>query len=95
MAAYVVIETQVTAPGTYEDYKAIASGVVAAYGGRYLARGGAMDVLEGDWTPSRLVILEFPSLDAARRFYDSPEYAKAREVRAGAATLRMVAVEGT
>ena len=68
---------------------------VAAGGGRFLVRGGELDVLEGDWQPSRLVVLEFENLAAARRWYDSEVYQQAKQLRAGAAHLRMVAVQGT
>ena len=94
MAAYVIVETDVTDPKAYERYKAASSKAVAAAGGRYLARGGDLDVLEGDWRPPRLVLLEFEDLAAARRWYDSEIYQQARRLREGAARLRMVAVQG-
>jgi uncharacterized protein (DUF1330 family) len=95
MAAYVIVETDVTDPEQYERYKAAAAGAVAAAGGRYVARGGELAVLEGDWQPPRLVVLEFDDLAAARRWYDSERYRQARRLRQGAARLRMVAVQGT
>ena len=67
---------------------------MAAGGGRFLVRGGELSVLEGDWTPKRLVVLEFEDLEAAKRWYDSPSYQEAIRLREGAANLRMVAVEG-
>jgi uncharacterized protein (DUF1330 family) len=94
MAAYVIVETDITDPERYEGYKAAAAPAVAAAGGRYVARGGELDVLEGDWRPSRLVILEFQDLAAARRWYESEAYAAARGLRQGAASIRMVAVQG-
>jgi len=94
MPAYVVIETDVHDPEQYERYKAASPEAVASGGGRFVARGGELAVLEGDWDPSRLVILEFPDLEAVKRWYDSPEYVAARKLREGAAHLRMVAVEG-
>ena len=94
MAAYVIVETDITDPEAYERYKAASPGAVAAGGGRFLVRGGAMDVLEGDWRPPRLVILEFEDLAAARRWYDSEIYRQARRLREGAAGIRMVAVQG-
>ena len=94
MPAYVVIETDIHDAEQYERYKAASPDAVHSGGGRFLVRGGELAVLEGDWSPSRLVILEFPDLEAARRWYDSPEYADARKLREGAANLRMVAVEG-
>ena len=94
MPAYLIVETDIHDPEQYERYKAASPGAVTAGGGRFLARGGELAVLEGDWRPARLVVLEFEDLDAVRRFYDSPEYQAAKALRAGAATLRMVAVEG-
>ena len=94
MPAYVIVETDVRDPEQYEQYKAASPGAIAAGGGRFLARGGELAVLEGDWNPPRLVLLEFDDLEAARRWYDSPEYRDARRLREGAAKLRMVAVEG-
>jgi uncharacterized protein (DUF1330 family) len=92
--AYVVVETDISDPEQYERYKAASPGAVAAGGGRFVARGGDLAVLEGDWHPSRIVILEFPDLETAKRWYESAEYAEARQLREGAANLRMVAVEG-
>ena len=94
MAAYVIIETDVTDPERYERYKAAATEAVVAAGGRYVVRGGELDVLEGDWQPSRLVLLAFDDLAAARRWYDSEGYRAARRLREAAARLRMVAVQG-
>ena len=94
MPAYVIVETDVTDPERYEQYKAASSEAVAAGGGRYLVRGGELTVLEGDWQPSRLVVLEFEDLAAARRWYESELYQQARQRRQGAARLRMVAVQG-
>jgi uncharacterized protein (DUF1330 family) len=92
--AYLVADVEVTDPARYERYKALAQAAIAKYGGRYLVRGGAHETLEGDWTPRRMVILEFPDMAAAKRFYDSPEYGEARAARAGAANGRFVVVEG-
>jgi uncharacterized protein (DUF1330 family) len=95
MPAYVIVETDVHDPEQYERYKAASPGAVAAGGGRFVVRGGEMAVLEGDCQPKRLVVLEFEDLDAAKRWYESPEYQDAKRLREGAANLRMVAVEGT
>ena len=94
MPAYIIVETDVHDPEQYERYKAASPGAVAAGGGRFVARGGELAVLEGDWHPSRLVLLEFPDLEAAKRFYESEVYQEAKKLREGAANLRMVAVEG-
>ena len=94
MAAYVIIETDIADAGQYERYKAASPAAVEAGGGRFLARGGELDVLEGDWQPSRLVVLEFEDVAAARRWYDSEVYQQAKKLRDGVARLRMVAVQG-
>jgi len=94
MPAYVVVETDLTDPERYEQYKAAGSLSVAAAGGRYLVRGGELAVFEGDWQPSRLVVLEFDDLAAAKRWYESEAYQEAKKLREGAARLRVVAVQG-
>jgi uncharacterized protein (DUF1330 family) len=94
MPAYVIVETDITDPERYERYKAASPGAVAAAGGRFVVRGGELAVLEGDWQPSRLVVLEFEDLAAAQRWYDSERYREARKLREGAAHIRMVAVQG-
>jgi uncharacterized protein (DUF1330 family) len=92
--AYLIVETEILDPVQYELYKAAAQVSVAAHGGRYVVRGGEVDVIEGDWKPERMVVLEFPDLAAIRKFYDSPDYAEAIALREGAARFRMVAAEG-
>lgn len=94
MTAYLIVETDITDPEQYEQYKAASPCAVAAGGGRFLVRGGELAVLEGDWSPKRLVMVEFEDLEAAKRFYESPEYQAALKLREGAANLRMVVVEG-
>ena len=94
MAAYVIVETDVTDPEQYEQYKAASPAAIAAGGGRFLVRGGEHVVLEGDWQPPRLVMLEFEDLEAARRWYESDAYQEAKKLRDGAARFRAVAVEG-
>ena len=94
MPAYLIVETDIHDPEQYERYKAASPAAVAAGGGRFVVRGGELAVLEGDWEPKRLVVLEFESLEAAKRFYESEQYQEAKRLREGAADLRMVAVEG-
>ncbi len=94
MPAYVIVETDIHDPEQYERYKEASPGAVAAGGGRFVVRGGELAVLEGDWHPTRLVVLEFESLDAAKRWYESDVYQEALKLRLGAAHLNMVAVEG-
>jgi len=75
MAAYLLAEATVSDPLAYEGYQTLAQAAIAHYGGRYRARGGRVEVLEGGWTkPECLVIVEFDSLEQAKRFHDSPEY---------------------
>lgn len=94
MPAYIIADSNVTNPAVYEKYRALVPAAVAAYGGRFVVRGGETAVLEGDWAPRRVVVIEFPDLAAAKAFYDSPAYRAAREVRAGAANIDMIAVAG-
>jgi uncharacterized protein (DUF1330 family) len=94
MPAYVIVETDISDPEQYEQYKAASPGAVAAGGGRFVVRGGELAVLEGDWNPSRLVVLEFDDLEAAKRWYESEIYQDAKKLREGAARLKMVAVQG-
>lgn len=81
MTAYVIVDIEVTDPIGYEDYKNLAAPTVALYGGKYIARGGKNEVLEGDWIPNRLVILQFESNEQAKAWLNSPEYSKARSLR--------------
>jgi uncharacterized protein (DUF1330 family) len=94
MAAYVIVETDVTDPERYEQYKAASPAAIAAGGGRFLVRGGELVVLEGDWQPTRLVMLEFDDLEAAKRWYESEAYQEAKKFREGAANFRAIAVQG-
>lgn len=94
MPAYMIVDVEVTDPEQYEKYKALAPAAIAKYGGRYLVRGGAHVTLEGGWRPNRVVMLEFPDVETAKRFYDSPEYREARALRANAANGNFVVVEG-
>jgi len=94
MPAYVIVETDVTDPERYEQYKAASPAAIATGGGRFLVRGGELVVLEGDWRPPRLVMLEFEDLEAAKRWYESEAYQEAKKLRAGAASFRAIAVQG-
>ena len=94
MTAYIVADIEITDRDGFEDYRSKVPAVIAAYGGRYVVRGGALDRLEGDWTPNRLVILEFPSLAQARAFYGAPEYQPLKAIREKASRSHIVMVEG-
>ncbi len=94
MSALVIVEIEVRDPETYERYKRLVPGSLEAYGGRFVARGGAIESLEGDWLPERIVVLEFPSLERARQWWESAEYREAKALRMRAARTRMIATEG-
>ena len=94
MSAYLVVDATVTDPQRFQQYRDLAQVAVAKYGGRYLVRGGKTEALEGGWRPARLVIVEFPSQEQVRLFYDSAEYRAARAARAQAADFAMVVAEG-
>jgi uncharacterized protein (DUF1330 family) len=92
--AYLVVLADITDPAKYAEYAKLSPGIIAAHGGRYLARAGRMEALEGPPFTGRVVVAEFPSYAAAKAFYTSPEYTSARALRAGAAEARFVIVEG-
>jgi uncharacterized protein (DUF1330 family) len=94
MAAYIIAEVEVRDAERYEDYKRLVPPTLAEYGGRFIVRGGATTTLEGTWAPSRFVMLEFPSAAQARAWWDSPEYAEAKELRMRTTTTNMIIVEG-
>lgn len=94
MAAYVIVDIEVTDPARYQEYMRLAPATLERYGGRYLARGGATEILEGSWAPHRLVILEFESVAQAKVWVNSAEYRPARVVRQQSARSDMVVVEG-
>ena len=94
MAAYLIADVEVTNPAGYEDYRAKVPAIIAAYGGRYLVRGGTCEVLEGGGQPRRRVVLEFPTMAQLKAFWESPEYRPLRAVRERNADSHIVAVEG-
>jgi uncharacterized protein (DUF1330 family) len=94
MSAYVILDIEVTDPVLYEEYKKKSTGAAAAFGGRFVVRGGKAEVWEGDWKPSRVVVLEFESVARAREWYDSELYRPARTIREASARTRMIVVEG-
>jgi uncharacterized protein (DUF1330 family) len=94
MAAYIVVEVEVQDQERYETYKRMVPPSLAAYGGRFLVRGGEVETLEGDWSPRRLVILEFASAERAKAWWESEEYAEAKALRQATAHSRMILVAG-
>ena len=93
-AGYIIALVTITNPQQYEEYKRWSSEAMRVHGAEICVRGDRVEVLEGDWHPGRTVILKFPSFEAAKAYHDSQEYRKARAAREGAATVRMVAVQG-
>ena len=94
MAAYVLIEIEVLDKEKYDAYRPLAAKTIAQYGGKYIVRGGASEVLEGDWAPKRLVVLEFPSVAQAKAWYHSAEYSDGKALRLASSRSQMVVVEG-
>jgi uncharacterized protein (DUF1330 family) len=92
--AYVVVDVTVTDQALMEEYRKQVPATLAKYGGRFLVRGGAHQTVEGDWKPNRLVILEFPSMAQAQRWYDSEEYREPKAMRLKAGRANFVMVEG-
>jgi uncharacterized protein (DUF1330 family) len=92
--AYIVVQSDVTNAEQYAGYTKLSPGIIAKYGGTFLARGGRSTTLEGPKASARIVVIEFPSFEAAQSMYNSPEYVAAKQVRAGAATMQFVLVEG-
>ena len=93
-SCYIFANVKVTDPVQYEEYRKWSSLAMKNHGAEVCVRGGAVEVIEGDWTPDRVVLLKFPSTEAARAFYESPEYLAARKAREGIAHMRMVLIEG-
>ena len=94
MAAYVIAQIEVTDQAAYDEYRKGVQATIAAHGGRFLVRGGAVEVLEGDVIPKRVVVLEFPDADAALRWYRSPEYQPLLALRKRASLASLYVVEG-
>jgi len=95
MPSYVLASiATINDPVRYEDYRRLVTPTLVKYGGRFIVRGGTVDVLEGDWRPGRLVIIEFPSAERARAWYNSPEYTEAKVIRQATSEGTLLIVEG-
>ena len=94
MSAYVIVEINITDPEGYEEYRKLGPPTVAAYGGKFVVRGGKVDVLEGEWSPKRLVVLEFESAERAKQWWSSQEYSIPRQIRQKTSLTNMIVVEG-
>jgi len=95
MAAYIIVEIEVTDPVRYEEYKKQAAATVHKYGGKYIVRGGKTEVLEGNWKPKRIVILEFPTMDRAKEWLNCEEYREPRKLRHASSKTNMLVIEGS
>ena len=94
MPAYIIVDVDIQDAVLYEAYKKLTPGSLATYGGKFIVRGADTETLEGDWQPGRFVILEFPSVAAAKKWWNSPEYAPAKALRQKSANTRMIVVNG-
>ena len=94
MPAYVLAHIDVTDPEHYKDYVRMVPSSIAQYGGRFLVRGPQPEILEGTWAPKRLVLIEFPTVEQARRWWASPEYAPAKAKRHATSTGDLIILEG-
>jgi uncharacterized protein (DUF1330 family) len=94
MPGYMIADVNVTDPEGFEEYRKLVAATIEAYGGRYLVRGGATDTVEGDWNPSRLVVVEFDSVEQAKAWYYSEEYAGPKSMRHNSAATNAIFVEG-
>jgi uncharacterized protein (DUF1330 family) len=94
MPAYIIVEVSIHDPKGYEDYKKLTPASIAAFGGKFLVRGGKTETLEGDWTPERIVVAEFPDVETAKKWWNSPEYEPAKKIRHSTAKTKMIVVEG-
>ncbi|RWH71444.1 DUF1330 domain-containing protein [Mesorhizobium sp.] len=94
MPAYIISDVAIRDREAFEAYRTRAAASIAAHGGRYLVRGGDVETLEGDWQPGPLIVVEFPDIETARRWYRSDEYAAALEVRDAALSRDLILVEG-
>jgi uncharacterized protein (DUF1330 family) len=94
MAAYIIVDVEITDPVNYAAYIRVVPPTIAAYGGRFLVRGGKTETLEGSWIPKRVVVLEFPSLELARAWWDSEDYRDPKTLRQSASITDMILVEG-
>lgn len=94
MPAYIIVDVEITDPKEYEEYKKHTPGSLVPFNGKFLVRGGVAETLEGNWKPGRFVILEFPSLEKAKAWWNSPGYAPAKLIRQRASNTQMIVVDG-
>ena len=94
MAAFVIADVDVKDPDKFKEYSKLTPNILKTYGGRYLVRGGYVEVVEGTWTPNRLVVMEFESIAQLKRWYNSPDYTDALKIRQGSSESNVIVAEG-
>ena len=94
MAGYAIIHDEIQDQALFAEFRRRVGATVEAHGGRYLVRGGAIEVMDGDWSPDRIVVVEFDSVDQARAWLNSPEYTEIKQIRMKAASASVIIVEG-
>jgi uncharacterized protein (DUF1330 family) len=94
MPAYFIVDLEVTDAAVFDEYRQLVPATIARYGGKYLVRGGQYETMEGNWQPKRLVVIEFPSIEQAKKWYDSEEYRGPKALRFKSATTNLLLVEG-
>jgi uncharacterized protein (DUF1330 family) len=94
MAAYIIVDVKINDAEAYEAYKKLTPASIAAYQGKFIVRGGVTEIVEGDWKPGRIVVLEFPNAELAREWWNSAAYAPAKNIRQSAASTNMILAEG-
>ncbi|MBV6477811.1 MAG: hypothetical protein HGGPFJEG_00555 [Ignavibacteria bacterium] len=94
MSAYIIVDIEVKNPNEYEEYKKLALPTLKPFGGKYIVRGGKVEILEGNWNPNRFVILEFPDSEKAKAWWNSDAYTAAKSIRYRTANSKMILVEG-
>lgn len=94
MKAYIIVDVKVNNPSRYEDYKKLTPASLQPFGGKFIVRGGAVNALEGEWQPGRLVVIEFPSVEKAKAWWGSDVYAPAKAIRQASSETKMILVEG-
>ena len=95
MAAYLIVDVEIRDQQAYEEYRKLVPASLLPYQGRFIVRGGATETLEGDWSPGRIIVIEFPTAERANTWWSSAEYRDAKAMRQGAASTRMILVEGS
>lgn len=94
MKAYIFLDIRITDPVRYDEYRKLTAPTLIPYDGKFIVRGGKRELLDGEWTTDRIVILEFPDMDKAKAWWNSKEYAPAKVIREGASNAKVLLLEG-